>query len=633
MKLNQRSASGGTFVVIIAIVAVLSALLAVAAGYTQHQARMTQRAGIANRAMEIGDGCLEVLFTHWRDIYRSTGALVLPTNYFYTTTYAPGTRPTNPPPLIPQPDASMFPDVPPNFTITNFRVQAVTPMLNIKKDFPTYYVNPADPEQSTVRDTDTAPPLSGPTSFYKDEEPRLFPGAFGPGGLQYSFYYLASADVSYPALGGQNVTSKVRRVFEKKFNTPWTWGVFFNGDLELNTNGALTVNGKVHTNSNLYTGSNQLTLTDSVTFNGAWTIGYAPGDTMHTGTPTAPNYPSNLPPSQDASYLPFGWDAKKMFNLGDGNPNNEGYREIIERPNPGYADPVAAQRYYNQADIKILVDANNNLEIRNYANQIITPTSGNTNDKNIAQTVRSATNQGETFQDNREGGTVRVFTVDISKITQAINSGTIADPNGYGLVVYMSDTSASATTKRGVRIKNATAVPNNGITLVSDSPLYIRGDFNTGTNPPSNSGDETQPTASNYTRRPSAIIADAITLQSNAWNDTASTSGLSSRVASNTTVNAALISGTLPSANGNYSGGAENFVRFMEDWTGKRFTYYGSMVQIYESQIATGLWGQANVYNAPAQFWNYDTNFAQRSPPGNLVFASYLQQQRWYLVY
>src|SRR5439155_19045027 len=97
----------------------------------------------------------------------------------------------------------------------------------------------------------------------------------------------------------------------------------------------------------------------------------------------------------------------------------------------------------------------------------------------------------------------------------------------------------------------------------------------TGGTPPSNGilgllPDPTKPTASGYTRAPAAIIADAITVQSNAWNDGNSDKSLSSRVASHTTVNAALIGGIVPSSGGNYSGGAENFVRFMENWSGKK---------------------------------------------------------------
>src|SRR5260370_29263678 len=59
------------------------------------------------------------------------------------------------------------------------------------------------------------------------------PGAYGAncisiGGTTYCFpyslYYLAAADVSVPALGTNSgtVTAKVRRVFEKKFDLPWT---------------------------------------------------------------------------------------------------------------------------------------------------------------------------------------------------------------------------------------------------------------------------------------------------------------------------------------------------------------------------------------------------------------------------
>ena len=50
--------------------------------------------------------------------------------------------------------------------------------------------------------------------------------------------------------------------------------------------------------------------------------------------------------------------------------------------------------------------------------------------------------------------------------------------------------------------------------------------------------------------------------------------------ATNTTVNAGIISGIVPSGSGYYSGGVENFPRFLEDWSGKTFTYYGSMLEL-----------------------------------------------------
>jgi hypothetical protein len=180
---------------------------------------------------------------------------------------------------------------------------------------------------------------------------------------------------------------------------------------------------------------------------------------------------------------------------------------------------------------------------------------------------------------------------------------------------------------------NGDILPKNGLTLVTDDPLYILGDWNTGANPPSsaNTPDPTRPMDSGYSWRPSAIIADAITVLSNSWQDGNASKGLNQRTAGNTTINAALVAGNVPtgSKGNNYSGGGENFVRFLEDWSGKSFTYYGSMLQLYASAFGVGTWGKANVY-APGQLkWYFDDNFTLTSPPGTAVMISYVQQ-RWY---
>src|SRR5207244_2966736 len=105
---------------------------------------------------------------------------------------------------------------------------------------------------------------------------------------------------------------------------------------------------------------------------------------------------------------------------------------------------------------------------------------------------------------------------------------------------------------------------------------------------------------------------------------------LSSRKASNTTVNAAFLAGIVPSGGGNYSGGAENYPRLLEDWSSKTFTYYGSMVELYKSQQAIGTWGKGNVYSPPIRQWYFDPGFYVTPPPGTLTFINYVKQ-RWYL--
>jgi hypothetical protein len=626
-KPNLSSNAGNTVVVAMLVIFVITALIAIAANYTQQMSRVSKRSRAIDTAMEIGDGCLETLFTNWRNINRSETSYVLPTNYFYTTVYHPSSQPTatpgvSVPALIPTPAPSNFPSAT-NYTINTYQIIATDPMLA-----------PASP--------DTA----------------IAPAGYGPGWIQYSFYYLASADVTVPALGASGtVTSKVRRVFEKKFNTPFTWSIFYNDLLEITPGSGLTLTGAIHTNNSLYTGSSNLTVSNMTQNNvsilgtlgyvGSWTVGYAPGDSYHSATPTAPNYPSGQPPAQENNYLPFGWNTSQVFNVTDQNGNNDGYREIVEMPvttgSPPPADALSTQRYYNQAYVRIIVDSSGNYKYYDKNGNQCTSSTGNANQKQIFNTFNSALGKDETFTDAREGSTVTVGTLDVSKVTTDVNGGKLSQFNG---VVYFSDQRANqtgGTPKYGLRIKNGSSLPTYtqgsstpGLTVATDNPVYVLGDFNTGTSPPSNNSsnpDPTNPTANNYTRQFAAIIGDSVTLLSNAWQDTHSSNALSGRLASNTTVNAAIVAGDVPTASGNYSGGAENLVRLLEDWTGKRFTYYGSMVEIYHSRQAIGTWGKANVYNPPAQYFYYDANFQSGSPPGNLVFASYLQQQRWYLVY
>ena len=173
-------------------------------------------------------------------------------------------------------------------------------------------------------------------------------------------------------------------------------------------------------------------------------------------------------------------------------------------------------------------------------------------------------------------------------------------------MVYIVDTSAEPNghhhQARHPAEEWRASCPSGGLTIVSGNPVYIQGDYNTGSGlqlvpgtppliqPPSNlTGDSTQPTVAGYTKQPSAVIGDAVNILSNSWID--ANSG-TNPVASPTTVNTAIISGNVPSGNGYYSGGLENFPRFLENWGGKQFTYYGSMIQLYQSQQAIGHLGR-----------------------------------------
>jgi hypothetical protein len=77
--------------------------------------------------------------------------------------------------------------------------------------------------------------------------------------------------------------------------------------------------------------------------------------------------------------------------------------------------------------------------------------------------------------------------------------------------------------------------------------------------------------------------------------------------------------GIVPSNSHYYSGGVENFLRLLENWSSANtLTYNGSIVVMFPSQIATAYWNQhSNVYGIPTRKWGFDLNFNQqgRLPP------------------
>jgi hypothetical protein len=656
IDINQN---GNGLVVIISVVATILALLGAAVSYTSHISRISQRSRKIALAMEIADGHLEYLFTNWRNIYRKTWITygyqsggtdyaVVGTNWFATDMYTPSPAatpipspyasptPFPTPPRIALPAKSNFPTEP-NYTVSQYRIQAVDPMIDLDAN------GNALQETSWGSGTYAALPSGSPP-----------PPAFGPNTWQYSYFYLAAVDVSVPAIGTNSgtVTAKVRRVFEKKFDNPWSYAMFYNDDLEFQPSASFTINGPIHTNSSLYIGTNNFTSQSTVEYSGDYVNGYSPNDTSnHSGSISAPNFVANMPPVQVSPFLPFGWSVD--LNASDTNGNNDSYHDIIERPASG-TDALSNIRYYNQPGYRIVINADTTVTItRIDSSGTVTTVSGNQYNtwcaNNGQGTSTTILQQNQPLYDAREAAAVKVTNFDVSKLVS-----NLSNLNGWTGLVYISDAGAGTstnvtinstnytTTRRAIRLINGYQLPSGGLTVVSDNPIYIQGNYNTsstsGASVPSNNGTYTDPDASGYTRVPAAVVADAVNILSPGWKDADSAKDISNRKASaNTTVNAALVSGIVPSGGGNYSGGGENFIRFLEDWSKQTFCYYGSMVELYRSMQAVGAWnGNGTVYVSPqTSRWYYDdaTFSSTTAPPGALQIAAYLQQQRWYQVY
>jgi hypothetical protein len=153
-----------------------------------------------------------------------------------------------------------------------------------------------------------------------------------------------------------------------------------------------------------------------------------------------------------------------------------------------------------------------------------------------------------------------------------------------------------------------------GLTVASENPVYVQGNYNA---------------ASNDTlAAPSvacSILADAVSVLSNAWNDIRSfigpnnVNGGAPRTAATTGYRTAIVAGKHLSfdrptwgADQDFGtdGGAHNFLRFAERWSGQTLNYRGSITSFYTSRQAVGTYKCcSNVYGPPTRAFFFDANF------------------------
>jgi hypothetical protein len=367
--------------------------------------------------------------------------------------------------------------------------------------------------------------------------------------------------------------------------------VFYALDLEINPGLIpLNIGGRVHCNGTIY--SAPLQPLGTVTASGQIFQYQAPSDPVSRILGTV------IPPSQ-------GRAGVRTLNLPIGtNNNSEAVHSIIEIP-PASESPgslMGSQRYYNKADLIILV-----------SNSGVVGTSGSYNGFSIivAQTnLFKFLDTSVSFFNKRENKTILTSQLDITKFNAEYSN--LKSLLGRDIkTVYIADRrSQSSWSQSGVRLINGQVLPLRGLTVATPNPLYVKGHYNA---PSSYIG-----TTNTLTTVPASLVADAITILSTDWADNNSGSSIATRRANATTINAAMVAGIVPSGNGYYSGGLENFRRLLEDWSGKTFTFNGSVAALFRSQIATAPWGaSADVYLPPIRNWSFDENFTDTSkqPP------------------
>jgi hypothetical protein len=467
-------------------------------------------------------------------------------------------------------------------------------------------------------------------------------------------FYRVRVAASRSALG-HDPTTEVERQFTKAEAPIFQSAIFFEDDLELHPGETMTINGPVITNHNLYAAGligKGLTLSSYASYNKDYSYYQTPPSATGYDNSMwqAPTYPSGqaMQLSKADRLEPSGKDMRDTFDTTDVNPNNDGYRELIEKPDTAYTDPpqIAPYRFYNQASLKVSVSQ---VTSGTTTTQTVTVKrqDGSAASAPVASAVAAAIGTRHAVYDRREQKDVSVTPVDVAALSSAIDlmnaSGNAADH--FNGIAYLSDDSPDSN-QRAFRLENGGRLPtyarpanssptDRGFSVATDAGIYIQGDYNS---------------YSGAAPVPSAVLADAVMILSNSWDDTRSSNPLygvddpsdpsttlpgTARKATETTVQTAIMAGTIPTgydptpadpSNGdNYgaSGGAHNFPRFLEDWKGVSFNFKGSMVQLFTSKYFTGQWATGDVYYPPTRNWSYNEDFLRHPSPGLFAFTTY----------
>ncbi len=400
----------------------------------------------------------------------------------------------------------------------------------------------------------------------------------------------------------------LKMIVESDLIPLFQFAVFYEPVLEIAPGPAMTLGGRVHSNGDLYIQSgNSLTINSHMTAAGNIFHGRSPESGQSTdngnvfimdqsGNPVSMYQSGDWVDAYEADWVEHSLDLwGGMVEDGD-----HGITEL-NMPVVTSGDPIdmietsaeSADSYERKATLKIV-------EGQAYRVNVDGSETNITADLTSLRVISY-----NNFYDGRESKNVESMDIDIG----ALNSSGYWPRNG---IIYTAETQ-SGTTLKATRLVNG-SVLNGGLTVCTKNPLYVQGNYNS------------------VSKKPAAVMTDAMTILSNSWNDGDGTLGMydGNRKASATTVNASYMTGNVASQGGSYSGGFENLPRFLENWSGVEFKWKGSAIDLWESQEATGHWSYGSYYTAPNRNWEFDTDLLNPSnlPPGTPLI-SIVQKTAW----
>ncbi len=431
------------------------------------------------------------------------------------------------------------------------------------------------------------------------------------------------------------------------------YAIFYNGTLEFSQCATMTVNGRVHANGSIAVGTSAtLNFADAVSATGTLTGPGLDGQSSygtnwHTYFANTPAYATNV--------------ASVTVSLSN---TNSDVHFLIDMPTNSEAamSTIGKQRLYNQAQIILLVT---NDATGTYTNPTITLTlqtsvNGAVPGDDSAKAIYVFTNLSPSrlasnlpfldldnqFFDRREEKTNIITDVDVGAYgnwiaTNSLVQGKLPSASGiYPTILYVADQRQPTVTQPGqlavVRLKNGAVLPSNnthGFTVATQNPVYVLGNYNIQQTFAGPSSAATTNTANTY---PAAIMSDSLTVLSANWSDatslstTYSSSSSSFNASYDTTINAVIVAGTMPStgtSDTTFSGGVHNLPRLLQNWGANSLWLNTSILRLWTSTMATSQFRNPKgfspsptdpYYNAPTRHYNFDLNYLDpaKVPPG-----------------
>ncbi len=454
------------------------------------------------------------------------------------------------------------------------------------------------------------------------------------------------------------------------------FGVFYEHDLEILNGPPMTFAGWVHTNGNLYLSSNNsnflsvLTTPDSVFWNRKESNMALPGVAINNaaGTSVPLDFDSRaLSASAFKARSEAQFDGRLMTSAFGVKPLKlplpsalPAVTLVLPR-NGGDSPTVRKIKMAWKADWYVTVKtgvfqiADTSVMKAQFCDSLVIERSGSLTVPSASVCRRIFKPRVNAFYEGREDKRPDLVDVYLDSLRLWSDSAPASRSPRVLYIEFINPIVANGTNDYlAVRLRGGATLPlprvagdTGGLSVVTDRPLYILGDYNSNV------------------WRPAALMADAVTFLSNPPNPAmlnaspepmatqcASLAGwcddmqqdMHQRISAGSTVKAAILAGHSPTPCDHaragcvappYGGGLENFPRFLENWSGVAFTYTGSLASLFFSAHASGLWGNSvNVgyadlgyYSPPIRQWSFDVNFRfpDRLPPGTPSVGTVLQ--------